>query len=246
MTTYQNVFDTQIQEFTRLKEEKDRKIKDIERQRLPYNEKVSAKKQIIDIFSLNAAELRSNPDYKQAQKLRSAYLGAKRAYEAEEQSEEKVEEQSDCLAICENLKSYAISMEEEGKNLIHRMLASQEESKDTINETLYRRWQDILTYFKDFCSWWSSNNIYEGNDRNNVIIIEQVWLKEIFDKIYHRCIIFSDKYKDSRKNGIKYFDFMVDTFKNIEDTIKYIKDGWFSDEWEYNDISLYSDSKRRS
>jgi hypothetical protein len=36
--------------------------------------------------------------------------------------------------------------------------------------------------------------------------------------------MFSDKYKDLRIKGIQYFDFMVDTLKNIESTINYCKD----------------------
>jgi hypothetical protein len=49
-------------------------------------------------------------------------------------------------------------------------------------------------------------------------------LKETFENIFRRCVLFADKYRDSRSQGIKYFDFMVDTFKNIKDTIKYFKE----------------------
>jgi hypothetical protein len=49
-------------------------------------------------------------------------LGAKRIYETGEQNEREDERYSDYLMICENLKSFAISMQEEGNNLIHKML----------------------------------------------------------------------------------------------------------------------------
>jgi hypothetical protein len=34
------------------------------------------------------------------------------------------EKQSDYSMICENLKSFAVSMQEEGNNLIHKMLVA--------------------------------------------------------------------------------------------------------------------------
>jgi hypothetical protein len=139
--------------------------------------------------------------------------------------------------ICENLKSFAISMQEEGNNLIHKMLIAWVPTAQ-INETFYRKWQDILTYFKDFCSWWS-NNIHEEKDKNNSIIIGQLWLKNAFNNIYRRCTMFSDKYRDSGIKWIQYFDFMVDTFKNIEDTIKYFKDEWHYIEWESEGDSIF-------
>lgn len=237
MVTHKETFDTQIQKFKDLKEEKDKKIKELDRSWLMYKPLIWAKKQIFEAFSERATELRSNPDYKQAQKLRSAYLGAKRAYEAEEQSEGKVEKQSDYLIICENLKSFAESMQEEGNNLIHKMLVAWV-STTQINETFYRKWQDILTYFKDFCSWWS-NNIYEEKERNNSVIIEQLWLKDTFNNIYHRCLMFSDKYRDTGIKWIQYFDFMVETFKNIESTIEHSKDDWVYVEKEEKD-NLFS------
>jgi len=241
MVTHKETFDTQIQKFKDLKEERDKKIKELDRSWLMYKPLIWAKKQIFEAFSERATELRSNPDYKQAQKLRSAYLEAKRAYEAEEQSEGEVEKQSDYLIICENLKSYAESMQEEGNNLIHKMLVAWV-STAKINETFYRKWQDILTHFKDFCSWWS-NNIYEEKERNNSVIIEQLWLKETFENIFRRCVLFADKYRDSRSQGIQYFDFMVDTFKNIKDTIKYFKEEWSANEWKYKDRLFHSISK---
>ncbi len=222
MVTHKEIFDTQIQKFKDLKEERDKKIKELEMSWLMYKPLVYAKNQIFEAFSERATELRSNPDYKQAQKLRSDYLEAKRVYEAGEQNEWNNEKQSDYVTICENLKSFAISMQEEGNNLIHKMLIAWV-STAQINETFYRKWQDILTYFKDFCSWWS-NNIYEEKEKSNKVIIEQLWLNEIFEKIYNRCVSFSDKYKDSKTQGIQYFDFMVDTFKNIKNSIKYFKD----------------------
>ncbi len=80
MSTHKEIFDTQIQKFKDLKEERDQKIKKLEKSWLMYKPLVWAKKQLIDAFSEKATELRSNPNYKQAQKLRSAYLGAKRIY----------------------------------------------------------------------------------------------------------------------------------------------------------------------
>ena len=241
MATYEETFDRQIQRFKVLKDEKYQKIKELEELDEPwltYYKQINLERQkIIDAFSAKAAELRSNPVYKQAQKIRSAYIKAKRAYESGENNEESNEKQSDYSMICENLKSFALSMEEEGNNLIHKMLVAWA-STAQINETFYRKWQDILTYFKDFCSWWS-NNIYDEKEKNNSMIIEQLWLKNVFNNIYHRCIMFSDKYKDSKIKGIQYFDFMVDIFKNIESTIDYSKDNWVCVEKEEND-SLFS------
>lgn len=222
MSTYKETFDTQIQKFKSLKEERDQNVKELESLRPEYKELMLRKKQIFDVFSVRSAELRSNPDYKQAQKLRSAYLGAKKAYESEGQNESENGLEADFMKICENLKSFAESTQEEGNNLIHKMLIAWV-STNQINETFYRKWQDILTYFKDFCSWWS-NNIHEGKERNNSIIIQQLWLKEVFNKIYDRCTIFSDKYKNAKTQWIQYFDFMVDTLKNIESELKYFRE----------------------
>ncbi len=233
MVTHKEIFDTQIKKFKDLKEEKDKRIKELESSWLMYKPLIWAKKQLIDAFSEKATELRSSPDYKQAQKLRSSYLGAKRAYESDNNNEGMDEKQSDYSMICENLKSFAVSMQEEGNNLIHKMLVAWV-STAQINETFYRKWQDILTYFKDFCSWWS-NNIHEEKEKNNSIIIEELWLKDTFNNIYRRCLMFSDKYKDLRIKGIQYFDFMVDTLKNIESTINYCKDNWVHVEKEEND-----------
>lgn len=239
MATHEQIFNAQIQKFVDLKNERDRKIEELEESWwLTYKAKVRAKQQIIDAFSEKATELRSNPDYKRAQKLRSTYLRAKGAYETDEENESKSEKQSDYLMICENLKSFAVSMQEEGNNLIHKMLATTWLSKDQINETFYRKWQDILTYFKDFCSWWS-NNIYEEKEKNNSVIINQLWLKETFNNIYHRCIILADKYKDSRIKWIEYFDSMVDMFKNIESTIKYSKNEWQHMGWEQEEDLIF-------
>lgn len=233
MVTHKEIFDTQIKKFKDLKEEKDKRIKELESSWLMYKPLIWAKKQLIDAFSEKATELRSSSDYKQAQKLRSSYLGAKRAYESDNNNEGMDEKQSDYSMICENLKSFAVSMQEEGNNLIHKMLVAWV-STAQINETFYRKWQDILTYFKDFCSWWS-NNIHEEKEKNNSIIIEELWLKDTFNNIYRRCLMFSDKYKDLRIKGIQYFDFMVDTLKNIESTINYCKDNWVHVEKEGND-----------
>lgn len=237
MTTHREIFDIQIQKFKSLKEERDQKIKELEGSWLMYKPLMLAKKQIIDAFSEKATELRSNPDYKQAQKLRSTYLGAKRAYETDEEDEGRNEKKSDYSTICENLKSFAISMQEEGNNLIHKMLIAWVPTAQ-INETFYRKWQDILTYFKDFYSWWS-NNIYEEKEKNNSIIIEQLWLKDTFNNIYRRCAMFSDRYRNSRITGIQYFDFMIDTFKNIEGTIKYSKNELPNVEWEYEEDAVF-------
>ena len=138
MPTYKETFDTQIQKFKSLKEERDQNVKELELSRPEYKELMSRKKQIFDVFSVRSAELRSNPDYKHAQKLRSAYLGAKRAYESEGQNESENELQADFMKICENLKSFALSMQEEGNNLIHKMLVAGV-STDQINETFYRK-----------------------------------------------------------------------------------------------------------
>lgn len=165
--------------------------------------------------------------------MRSKYLKAKRIYKTNEQNEENAELQPDFNKICNSLKSFAISMQEEGESLIHKML-SEWVSTAQINETFYRKWQDILTYFKDFCSWWS-NNIHDEKEKNNSLIIEQLWLKEVFNNIYRRCIMFSNKHENPKINGIQYFDFMVNTFKNIESTIEHSKDVWFYVEWDDED-----------
>jgi hypothetical protein len=36
---------------------------------------------------------------------------------------------------------------------------------------------------------------------------------------------------------------MVDTFKNIKDTIKYFKEKWSANEWKYKDRLFHSISK---
>lgn len=236
MGKYCEIFDSQIQKFRTLKEEKDKRIRELESSWLMYKELMWAKQQIIDIFLENVMELRSNPDYKKAQELRSAYLSAKKAYESEEQNKGEIETQSDYLKICENLKVFATSMKKNWDSLVNKML-TEWKTPSEINETLYHKWRDILTFFKNFCSWWS-NNIYQEKEKNNSIIIKQLWLKKVFNNIYRECIIFSDKHKNPQKQWVEYFNFMVETFKNIESTIERFKDTWFSAEWKDEDTLL--------
>jgi len=228
MAKYNEVFDSQIQKFRDLKEKRDEAVKKLESSERTYKELMQKKKQIFNLFSVDAAELRSNPSYVKAQKLRTEYLKAKRIYE----SEEKKETNSDFYRICENLKSYALLMQEEGNGLIHKMLIEWA-STSQINERFYHKWQDILTYFKNFCAW-RSNNICEEEEKDNSIIIDQLWLKETFNIIYNKCVVFADKYESPKIRWVEYFNIMVNMFKNIEDTIEHSKDEWFSVEKEDN------------